>query len=270
MKTWLLRAGYLSVVTAGCIYLIAPTLVVAVASFSPSAAMRFPPEGLSLRWYANFFAREEFVNSLLTSFLLALVVAVTSTALALLLAVALRRRAPVGQGFVRAAVLAPALLPTIVLGPALLFAGAGFGVTSGFTGTLVLLAGAHLVLTLPYAWQVISADYAAVSPALEEAAELCGARPPRLLRRIILPLVLPGVIASLAFAFLVSFDEPVVALFLARHDLTTLPVQVFTYLRFRADPTIAALSTMTSLISLLFMLVADRLVGLDRVLGLGR
>ena len=270
MTRWLLRSCYLVVVAAGCIYLIAPTVVVAVASFSPSASMRFPPEGLSLRWYANFFARDEFVHSLRTSFFLALAVALTSTALAVLLAVALRRRSPVGPGFVRAAVLAPALLPTIVLGPALLFAGAGLGVTSGFPGTLALLAGAHLVLTLPYAWQVISADYAVVPQALEEAAEICGARTLGVLRRVVLPLVLPGIIASLAFAFLVSFDEPVVALFLARHDLTTLPVQVFTYLRFRADPTIAALSTMTSLISLLLMLAADRLVGLDRVLGLRR
>jgi putative spermidine/putrescine transport system permease protein len=262
-----LRACYVALVAIGCVYLLAPTVVVALASFAPGQAMRFPPEGFSLRWYANFFAREEFTRGLTTSLSLAVAVAIASTALAVTLVVALRRRPSVA---VRAAALAPAILPTIVLGPALLFAGAGLGVTASLPGAVLLLGGAHVVLTLPYAWQVISAEYASVPAAVEEAAEAAGAGQRRILLRVVGPMLLPGVIASLTFAFLVSFDEPVVSLFLARHDLTTLPVQVFTYLRFRADPTVAALSTMMSLVSLAAMLVADRLVGLDRIMGLRR
>jgi len=266
----LLRLAYLLAVTMGCLYLIAPTLVVAMASVSPTATMRFPPEGFSLKWYANFFARPEFMTSLRLSGTLAVGVALAATGLAVVLAVTLRRTAPKFGGAMQALVLMPAVLPTIVLGPAVLIFGAQTGIAGGFPGALLLLAGAHVALTLPFAWQAVSTSYATLPPMLEEAAEVAGAGRGWILARLVVPMLVPGIVAALTFCFLVSFDEPVVALFTTRHDMVTLPAQVFTYLRFRADPTIAALSTMMSLISLALMLVADRVVGLDRIMGLTR
>ena len=266
----LLRWLYLAAVAAGCLYLLAPTIVVALASVSPTRTMQVPPEGLSLRWYANFFAREEFVESLRLSFFLALGVAIVSTGLAVLLVSSLRRTPRWLATATPLAVLLPAILPSIVLGPAVLVFGAATGISRELPGALLLLAGAHVALTLPYAWQAVAANAAALRPAMEEAAEVAGAGRGRILRRIVAPVMLPGIVAAMAFAFLVSFDEPVVSLFNARHDMTTLPVQTFTYLRFRADPTIAALSTMMSLVSLAATIVADRVVGLDRIVGLTR
>jgi putative spermidine/putrescine transport system permease protein len=270
MTARLIRIGYLAAVVLGCLFLLAPTLVVALASVSPTATLRFPPEGFSLRWYENFFARPEFMTSLRLSAVLATSVAIVSTALAVLLAVSLRRNGPVVGAASRTLVLVPAVLPSIVLGPALLIFGAQTGLTRDLPGALFLLAGAHVALTLPFAWQAVATGYASLPTTLEEAAEVSGGGRLRILARVVVPLLLPGIIASLTFAFLVSFDEPVVALFLTRHDMATLPAQVFTYLRFRADPTIAALSTMMSLVSLCLMLVADRVVGLDRIMGLSR
>lgn len=270
MSGQLWRAGYLGLVALGCAYLIAPTIVVALASVSPTASLRFPPEGFSLTWYANFFSRPEFMASLRLSLGLALVVATVSTALAVTLVVALRRTPPLAAGATTAAVLLPAVLPTIVLGPAVLIFGAETGIARPLPGALFLLGGAHVALTLPFAYQAIASGYAALPATLEEAAEAAGASRRRILLRVIAPILLPGIVAAMTFAFLVSFDEPVVALFVTRHDMITLPAQVFTYLRFRADPTIAALSTMMSLVSLLAMWAADRSVGLDRIMGLAR
>ena len=270
MRARLLRLAYLLAVAVGCVYLLAPTLVVALASISPTATMRFPPTGFSMTWYANFFSRPEFLTSLRLSAALAVGVAVASTLLAVLLAVTLRRAPPVIGTATQIAVLMPAILPTIVLGPAVLIFGAETGLAGGLTGALLLLAGTHVALTLPFAWQAIATSYASLPPMLEEAAEVSGASRARVLGRVVIPMLLPGIVAAMTFSFLVSFDEPVVSLFTTRHDMITLPTQVFTYLRFRADPTIAALSTMMSLISLCLMLVADRVVGLDRIMGLTR
>lgn len=270
MTARLVRYAYLVAVALGCVYLLAPTLVVALASISPTATMRFPPTGFSLTWYANFFSRPEFMTSLRLSATLAAGVAVVSTLLAVLLAVTLRRAPPVVGAATQVAVLMPAILPTIVLGPAILIFGAETGAAGGLTGALVLLAGAHVALTLPFAWQAVATSYASVPATLEEAAEVSGASKARVLARVVMPMLLPGIVSAMTFSFLVSFDEPVVSLFTTRHDMITLPAQVFTYLRFRSDPTIAALSTMMSLISLCLMLVADRVVGLDRIMGLSR
>lgn len=264
------RAVYLVMVALGCLYLIAPTLVVAFASFSPTASLRFPPEGFSLTWYANFFAREEFVVSLRLSLILAIVVATVSTSLAVGLVVALRGLPAPAAGVATAAALLPAVLPTIVLGPAVLIFGSQTGLARELPGALILLAGAHVALTLPFAYQSVASGYAALPPKLEEAAEAAGASQRRIIVRIVAPILVPGIVAAMTFAFLVSFDEPVVALFVTRHDMVTLPAQVFTYLRFSADPTIAALSTMMSLASILAIWVADRAVGLDRIMGLTR
>lgn len=270
MTARLLRLAYLTAVGLGALYLLAPTLVVALASVSPTATLRFPPEGVSLTWYANFFARPEFMTSLRLSGTLAIGVAIVSTGLAVVLAVTLRRTPPRVGAAMQVFVLMPAVLPTIVLGPAVLIFGAQTGIANSFPGALLLLAGAHVALTLPFAWQAVSTSYAALPNMLEEAGEVAGAGRLRVLARLIVPMLVPGIVAALTFSFLVSFDEPVVALFTTRHDMVTLPAQVFTYLRFRTDPTIAALSTMMSLISLIFMLIADRVVGLDRIMGLTR
>ncbi len=264
------RIAYLTVVVAVTIYLLIPTLVVALASISPTAMLTFPPEGFSLKWYANFLARDEFVDSFTISMALAVATALASTTLAVLAAIAIQDYAPGLRRALVGAALIPLVLPTIVFGPALLMLAGTLGLTQSMAWTLVVLGGAHLVLTLPFAMQISFTDYAGLDRAYEEAGAIAGASKFRILRRVIVPLMVPSILASLMFCFLVSFDEPVVSLFLSRHDVVTLPVRIFTYLRFRPDPTIAAISTVASAIAFLAIVAADRLVGLDRVFGLRR
>lgn len=264
------RYVYLTVVVAVSLYLLMPTLVVALASVSPTAMLSFPPTGFSLEWYGNFFGRDEFTESFVLSLALALFAAMLATGLAVVAATSLRRSGGRAKRFVAGLALFPIILPTIVYGPALLLLSGSMGVTQSMWLTLIVIAAAHLILALPFAVQICFTNYDDLDPAMEEAATIAGAGHGLLLRRIVVPLLIPGILASFMFAFLISFDEPVVSLFMSRHDVVTLPVRIFTYMRFRPDPTIAAISTIMSLLALIAIIVIDRLVGLDRILGLRR
>ncbi|MCC6792273.1 MAG: ABC transporter permease [Thermomicrobiales bacterium] len=258
------------VLVLGCLYLLAPTFVAVLASVSETAYLTFPPQGLSLKWYQSFFGREDFVASLILSLGLAAGVAFVSVLLAVGLAVAIGRRSGIGRTSLTSLSYLPLILPTIVYGPALLLWAAKIHLTASYGAVLFTLAAAHLILALPFALQSILVSYDTLDPALAEAAMICGARPRRVFRHITLPLLMPGIIAGGTFAFLTSFDEPIVALFLSRSDLVTLPVQIYTYLRFKPDPTIAAIATVMIVLSLVAVLIADRLVGLGKMMGLDR
>ena len=190
--------------------------------------LSFPPTGFSLEWYANFFDREEFTHSFVISLALALFAAVLATGLAVVAATSLRRARGRAKQFVAGMALFPIILPTIVYGPALLMLSGSLGLTQSMWLTLVVIAAAHLILALPFAVQICFTNYEDLDPALEEAATIAGAGQGRVLRRIVVPLLIPGILASLMFAFLISFDEPVVSLFMSRHDVVTLPVRIFT------------------------------------------
>jgi putative spermidine/putrescine transport system permease protein len=132
------------------------------------------------------------------------------------------------------------------------------------------LGAAHLILALPFALQSIIVGYERLDPALEEAGLVMGARPSTVFRLVTLPLLMPTIVAGATFSFLISFDEPVVALFFTRADFITLPVRIFQYLRYKPDPTVAAIATVMTLISMTLVVVADRFVGLDKLMGLRR
>jgi putative spermidine/putrescine transport system permease protein len=252
------------------VYLIVPTIVIIIASISNTSYVTFPPEGVTLKWYGNFFTREGFVDSLVLSTTLAAVVAVAAVAVAVILSVLLGRRVGGVQSLAVSIAYLPLLLPTIVYGPALLLWVSRFNALSSFGATALSLGVAHTILALPFALQSILVGYERLDPAYEEAALIMGARPPTVFRFITLPLLMPSIIAGATFSFLISFDEPVVALFFTRVDFVTLPVRIFQYLRFKQDPTIAAIATVMIIVSMILVVIADRLVGLGKMMGLRR
>jgi putative spermidine/putrescine transport system permease protein len=266
----LARAAYLTLIVGIGLFLCLPTLVVAVTSFSASAAISFPPTGFSLSWYANFLTRLEFLRSLLLSLSLAIIVALTSVGLSTFVALEIGRGSPRLRRLVEAIALIPLILPTIVFASALLLLAGRLQLTSSFLPTLIVLGGAHLMISLPFTVRICMSAYAAMPAAYEEAANITGAGSLLIIWRIVLPSISSALLAGGLFAFLISFDEPVVSLFLSRQDLVTLPVQIQTYMRFRPDPTIAAISTVMSALSLTTVLAVDRLFGLARIFGLNR
>lgn len=259
------RPGPVLLLAAFCgfLLLLAPVVVVAIVSFSAGNFLAFPPPGLSLRWYETLLGNAEIMTALATSALLALIVAALALALGLPAAYAIARLRFPGRDLIAAILAAPLLLPTLVLGLALLLALQPLKLVATWPG-LVL---AHLTIAVPFAVRIMTTAIATVPPRLEAAAQTLGASPLRAALSITLPLAMPGVFAAAALSFLVSFDETVISLFLVGPRLTTLPVELFRYAENRTDPLVAALSMLLVVIALAVVLLVERAAGLTRTLA---
>lgn len=242
-------------------FLLAPLVVVALLSFSADQFLTFPPSGWSLRWYGALAANAQMLKAARTSAILA----TTVTGVALL--AGLPAALAVTRGLVPAALStllsAPLLLPTLVIGLALLMALQPLGLVATWPG----LALAHIVVVLPFVVRVMSTALAALPAGLEDAAATLGATPVRAFFRVTLPLAAPGVLAAGTLAFLVSFDETVISLFLVGPRLTTLSIALFRYTESRTDPLVAALAVALIAFTILVVTAVDRLVGFTRAVG---
>ena len=249
-------------VTVLYLFLLAPILVVLLISFDSQSNMAFPPKGFSLQWYERLAQNQDFI----TGFKVSLITAGGVAALALLVgvpvALAITRYDFRGRDALSGFFLAPLLVPAIVLGLALLLVFAPLRVTGTYAGLII----AHLSVTVPYVIRTSSMSLLTLNRSCEEAARTLGASAWTTFRRVTLPLIAPGVLAGGAIAFLISFDEAVISLFVVGPRATTLPVEIFHYVESRTDPQIAALSVVLIAISILFVVIIERVMGLRRVL----
>jgi putative spermidine/putrescine transport system permease protein len=241
-------------------FLLAPLLVVIMVSFNNEAILRFPPRGFTLHWFVEALTYPTFVRALIFSTLLAALATFLSACIGVPAALAISRGGK-STAAIEAFVLAPLSFPLIVLGVTLLFY---FGAIGLGLSPIGLLA-AHVVITVPYIVRSVLAVHRAVDPHLEEAAALLGATPFRRFRRVTLPLIRPGLVSGSVLAFLVSFDNVPVSIFLTRDDTVTLPVAVLSYLVYSYDPSVAALYTAKLVLVLAAMLIIERNVGLSSV-----
>jgi putative spermidine/putrescine transport system permease protein len=259
-----LRLGRLVLWTVNalvCLFLLAPILVVIVASFSRDAYLAFPPRGLSLRWYQEFLASRDFVNSLMLSVRLGAAATVIATVVGVLASLALTGRRFRGAGTVRGILTAPLTVPGIVIGIAMLiyFSRVGLG------GSFASLLAAHVVLVLPFVVLIVSSGLQAFDRSIEEAARSLGAGRVTAFLTVTLPQIKGSVLAAAVFAFITSFDEVVVTLFLAGPRMMTLPVRIFQYIEYNSDPLVAAVSTVLVALTVAVVLVVDRVVGFSRL-----
>ena len=220
-------------------FLMAPTLVVVPMSITASNSLTFPPEGFSTRWYEKMLTDPQwssgFVNSAQVAFLTALLATVLGTLAAL---GTVRGRFP-GKSAVNALVLSPLIVPVIII---------AIGMFSLFvrwkiTGSIVGLVLAHTALAVPFVVINVATSLRTIDRNLELAAMNLGADPVRTFRRVTLPLILPGVLAGGLFAFITSWDEVVVSIFLTTARFRTLPVEMWEQVRQVVDPTVAAVAT---------------------------
>jgi putative spermidine/putrescine transport system permease protein len=258
-----MKTGGITTALACCGYafLLSPMLLVAVMSVSADPYLTFPPSGLSLRWFAALAENTAMLNAARTSVILASVVTLIALAVGLPAALAVARG--MVPGFVSLLLSAPLLLPTLVLGLGLLMALQPWSLVATWPG-LVL---AHLVVVLPFVVRIMTTSLQALAVDVEEAASTLGAAPWRVFWRITLPLAVPGLIASATLAFLVSFDEVVISLFLVGPRLTTLSVALFRYTESRTDPLVAAIAVALIGVTIIVILAVDRLVGFSRTIG---
>lgn len=258
------RAGWFAwavtaVVVAG---LVVPLLVVVASSFNPTNELLVPPRGLSLTWYANIFRRTVFLTSFQFSLLLALGATVCSLLLGLLCAVAMVRYRFPGRELLGAVAMSPLIVPQVVLGMSLLIFLSALGVVSSLAGLSLL----HVILTLPYTVRVLVAALTRFPVSLEDAAVIHGAHRVRAFTLVTLPVIKPGLVTAGLFAFVTSFDNFTSSQFLV-WDRTTLPIEIYAYIRTENDPTVAAISTLLILATVAVVVLAERFVGLETVTG---
>jgi putative spermidine/putrescine transport system permease protein len=249
---------------AACIaFVLAPIVVVVVASFSAREIPEFPPTHWSLRWYDHALSQSIFTVSALNSLWLAVAATLIATPIALGASLALARRQFRGRHLLQTVLLAPIFVPAVVISLALLLSSAKLGLRS----VTLRLVGAHVLITFPYMVRTIIASLSRVSPMLEEAAATLGASPAWRFWHVTLPSIRPGVIAGMLFAFIVSFDNVSVSLFLTTARTNTLPLAIMNYVEYNFDPSIAALSTMLVALSAFAAVVLERTVGLRAVVA---
>lgn len=252
-------------ITVGFLYLflLAPILIVLPLSFSNDNYLTFPPQSWGLRWYAAMFSHQGLINAFWVSLGVASVVTVLALLAGVPAAYAIRRLEFRGRDFVMNLFTAPLLLPSIVLGLAILLVFVQARLLGTFTGLII----AHLIVTTPYVIRIMVTAFSTLPPSVEEAATMLGASPFTVFRRITLPLMLPGFVASAALSFLLSFDEVVISLFITGPRLRTLPVEIFDYVESRTDPMTAAVSVVLVAATLLVIFLIERTLGLSRTIG---
>jgi len=199
------------------VFLLAPVLIILIVSFSAADYLSFPPPGLSLRWYRRFLGVPTWRQAIGVSVQVASLTMVFATALGLAAAVALVRGRFRGKGAVYAFLLSPAIVPTVITAIGLYF----FFVRLKATGSILAMALGHTVLALPIVVIIIAATLQGFDTRLEQAALSLGASRLTALRRITLPLIAPGVLSAALFAFLTSFDELLIPLFLSGVEVQT-------------------------------------------------
>ena len=237
-----------------------PIIIVAAISFTAAGYIRFPPGDLSLRWYSEFLTDSRWLEAMLTSVGLALAAAVTTTIVSLMAAIAVVRSD--GSRFAamfETAVLAPLIFPHAALGMAMVALAAVFHVYGTFTGLLL----AHCIITLPFAYRPISVSLRKMDASLEEAAMSLGSQPWNTFMRVTLPLMRPGLVTALLFTFIISFDEVTISMFLVGPQISTLPVSIYSYILESGKPVVAAISTALVALTLILVLLLERLVGLE-------
>jgi len=244
------------------IFLLAPLVVVCLVAFTDKGYLSLPWDGASVRWFLAILDHPEFIDAFLYSVYLALGSATLAVVLAIPAAMATARYQFPGRSAIMAFFMSPLMIPHIVLGVAFL----GYLSSLGWSGTYVGLVACHVILIMPYALRLVLASVTGMDRSAEAAARSLGASKWTTFRRITIPLIMPGVTGGWVLAFITSFDELTMTLFIASPSSTTLPVRMYQHITETIDPLIASVSAVIVFLTMIMMFILDRIFGLDKLL----
>jgi putative spermidine/putrescine transport system permease protein len=255
-----LRVVFGELASIAMVFLIGPTIVVILTSFTPSESLRFPPSGLSLRWYWALLDADQMQRaawaSLIVAFWTTLIAVVLGTAASIAIA---RSRSK----WVRAAdvlFMSPLLLPALAFG----FAALVFISRMGFSPSLIVLVLGHVIVCVPFVLRTTTAALTQLDPALLDASVSLGAGWWTTFRRVTLPMIAPGVGSGAFLCFMASFDNVPVSLFLSDERTEMLPIHLWQQIDTNLDVRTAAVSGLIVILTLVLMLIAERMAGLTR------
>jgi putative spermidine/putrescine transport system permease protein len=241
--------------------LILPMGVMVSASFTAGQSIEFPPRGFSLQWYGAIFSDRELVNGALLSLQIAAVASISAAALGTLGALFLSRaEGAVREGF-QTYFLAPLTIPHVLIGLAFLMTFSSLGLINA-----VGLCLAHIVICTPYVIRTVLSMLMASDPSLPRAAAVFGASPINTLLHITLPMVRPGIISGAVFAFLVSFNNVSISLFVSSPRVASLPVVIFNRIDYVPNPSVVAIASLMILTTFVVLILLDKLFSLFRTM----
>jgi len=222
-----------------CTALIVPIFIVIILAFSGGEFLQFPPPSFSLRWFAAFFGSPGWRAALWSSLEIAVIAGVIATTIGFFAAYALVRGAFGAKRTMLSLLLLPMIVPTVITSVAMYFLSARIGLI----GNPVWVGTCHAVVALPVVVLILLSTLQTVDPNLERAALGLGCSRAQVLRRVVVPIAAPGLISAALFAFLTSFDELIISLFITDVSTQTLPVRIWNSLHLDVEPVIAAVST---------------------------
>lgn len=253
---WILR------IVVGLIlaFLLLPVVVVVLASFSTTAYLTIPPEGLTLRWFGQVLRDPAYLAAIWFSVRLAVAATLLSALLAIPACYALHHRWVPAAATISALLMSPLIFPAVVIGVALL----QYVSMLGLRGNFAVLVLAHLVIVTPYMIRTTLAGLSGCDPALEEAARVLGANRVLAFALVVLPAIRSSLAAGLVFALITSFDEVPVTIFLLPPGQATLPVTIFTAIDQGVDPSVAAISTLLIAATAVVLVLIERFASVRR------
>ena len=244
------------------VFMLAPILVVCFVAFTPEGFLSFPTDRWSLRWFRAIARYPEFVSAFWRSLWLGSISSAIAVAVSVPAALAIARYRFPGRQSMTALFMSPLMIPHVVLGIAFL----RFFTEIGLGGSFVGLVLAHIIVVLPFALRLTLASAIGLDRAIEHAAVSLGASEWTVLKRITLPLVMPGLVSGWALAFINSFDEVTMTVFIAAPGTETLPVRMFLYIQDNIDPLVTSVSAAVIAVTVAALVVLDRAYGLERLL----
>ena len=256
--------SYLIICASIFFFLVAPLFVIIPLSFNAEQYIHFSdkmlaldPDAFSLRWYEDMIygTKNPWGLAVRNSLFIAFFATIGSTVLGTIAALGLSSRYMPYKAFIMSVLISPMIVPLIISASAIFFSAAKFGVASTYTGVIL----AHIILGTPFVVITVTATLSGFDDSITRAASSLGSNPSNTFFKITMPLILPGIISGALFAFVTSFDEVVVILFVGGPSQTTIPVQMWIGLREQLSPTIMAVATCLIVMSTLILIATEML-----------
>jgi putative spermidine/putrescine transport system permease protein len=247
-------------------FLLLPMVILVLASFTTANYVSVPPQGFTLKWYGEALRRREFLDSLKLSLIVAIGTSAIAMVLGTMVAVGIVRYRFAGRELINAFFMSPLIIPTVVIGIALLQFYNQVGLA---TGVPTLIIG-HVIVTVPYAIRLVASSLTGLDRNIELAARTLGAAPIRAFLKVTLPLIVPGLVAGSVFAFITSFDNVTISIFLATPRMVTLPVRIYNFWDQPIVPWLLAICSLIIAWTVVVIWVIERTISVQGIFGLQR
>ena len=245
------------------IFLFAPLVIIAMTSIGTENYIAFPPKGFSMQWFATVFKSKAFINSMGTSFFISMVATLAALLIGMPAAYGLSRYNFKGKAAIKSFFFSPLIVPGVVVGFSLF----QFLLVKLNLSVYMSLFIGHTLVIIPYIIRVIGSSLEGFDYSIEEAAMSLGCKKSQTFFKVVLPNITSGVMAAFMLAFINSFNNVPVSMFLTGPGVSTLPITMMNYVEYNYDPTVSALSVILMILTIVIMYILEKTLGLNNFAG---